>query len=285
MGLYVNVDELGKLLDSLFLVTGRKFTLLDDKFNDVITSKTTCEFCKLIQNSQLGIEKCFKSDQQALTEASKMNEVHFYRCHAGLIEAAIPVIVEGQILAYFMYGQILDDSSLETQWLHVKQRCRWHPDISALHDAFYKLDRLSHSTLNAYANLLSAFASYIWLQEYVKRQELSDAQHLINYINNNYMKRLTLESISLELGIGRTKLCDTAREHFACSVMNLVRQRRVEVAKKLLIDSNLSIGQVANEVGISDSSYFAKVFKSATGCSPYNYRKQSQMTSHNFSAH
>ncbi|HHW93099.1 MAG TPA: helix-turn-helix domain-containing protein [Clostridiaceae bacterium] len=278
MGLYVNVDELGKLLNSLFLVTGRKFTLKDDKFNDVITSKTTCEFCKLIQNTQFGLEKCLKCDQQALTEASKKNEVHFYRCHAGLIEAAIPVMVEGQILAYFMYGQVLDDSSPETQWLHVKQLCKWHPDISALYDAFCKLDHLSHSTLNAYANMLSAFASYIWLQEYVKSQELSDAQRLINFINRNYMKRLTLESISLELGIGRTKLCETAKEHFACSVMDLIRQRRVEVAKKLLIDSDLSVGQVANEVGISDSSYFAKVFKSTTGCAPFNYRKQSQKT-------
>lgn len=281
MGLYVNLDELGKLLNSLFLVTGRKFTLLDNQFNDVITSKTTCEFCKLIQNSQLGVEKCYKSDQEALTEASKKNEVHFYRCHAGLIEAAIPVTVEGQILAYLMYGQVLDDSSLETQWLHVKQQCSWHPDISGLYDAFYKLDRLSYPTLNAYAHLLSAFASYIWLQEYVKSQKLSDAQRLINYINSNYMKRLTLENISLELGIGRTKLCDTTRQHFSCSVMDLIRQRRVDVAKKLLIDSDLSVGQVANEVGISDSSYFAKVFKSITGCTPFNYRKQSQKTSNN----
>ena len=46
-------DKLAKLLNSLYLLTGRKITLKDSDFNNVITSNTACEFCRLIQSLSL----------------------------------------------------------------------------------------------------------------------------------------------------------------------------------------------------------------------------------------
>jgi two-component system response regulator YesN len=49
---------------------------------------------------------------------------------------------------------------------------------------------------------------------------------------------------------------------------------RVEKAKELLKDSNLSIATIAIEVGYNDQSYFSKVFKYWEGISPARYRKK-----------
>ena len=92
-------DKLAKLLNSLYLLTGRKITLKDSDFNNVITSNTACEFCRLIQSTPFGYEKCLACDTEALAYAKRQNKAYLYRCHAGLMEAAVPVMEKGRLLA------------------------------------------------------------------------------------------------------------------------------------------------------------------------------------------
>jgi len=266
-------EKLAELLKSLYLITGRKITLKSSDFNDVITSNNSCEFCKVIQSTPQGFEKCLACDTTALGFARKQNKAYLYRCHAGLMEAAIPVMEKGHLLAYLMYGQILDDSPLDKQWNYIERRCQWHSDLPRLKEAFFKLDQLSMKTLLAYADVLSACASYIWLHEYVRQSELTESQLLSAYIEANYSRPLTLGIISTELGIGKTKLCETARKSFSCSVQQLIRRQRVEAAIKLMATSNIPISGIAEAVGIVDSNYFVKVFKAFTGFTPLHYKK------------
>ena len=266
-------DKLAKLLNSLYLLTGRKITLKDSDFNNVITSNTACEFCRLIQSTPFGYEKCLACDTEALAYAKRQNKAYLYRCHAGLMEAAVPVMEKGRLLAYLMYGQVLDEAPLEEQWARIKRQCAWHEDLPALRVAFYRLDQLEQKTLQAYADVLSVCASYIWLHEYVKQSEPTESQMIASYIDKNYTRPLTLGVISTELGIGKTKLCETARNSFSCSVQQLIRQRRVEAAKELMAEGDLPISQIAEAVGIGDSNYFVKVFKAATGYTPLRYKK------------
>ncbi len=269
-----DLKKLARLLNSLYLIMGRKITLKGSDFNNVISSNTACAFCQLIQNTPYGYKKCLECDTQALLRARQQGRAYLYRCHAGLVEAAIPVMEEGNLLAYLMYGQILDDSSLEEQWARIELQCQWHSDLPALKQAFYQLDQLDQKTLWAYADVLSACASYIWLHEYVKQSEPGEAQLLSSYIKKNYARPLTLNLISTELGIGKTKLCETARRSFSCTVHQLIRQQRIDAAKGLMASGrDLPIGRIAEMVGIGDSNYFVKVFKAATGYTPLRYKK------------
>lgn len=269
-------DKLKELLNSLYLLTGRKISLMDCNFNNVISSKKPCEFCRLIQNTTYGFEKCLACDTQALTYAREKNRVHVYRCHAGLVEAAVPIMEKGQLLAYLMYGQVLDESPLEEQWDRIQRQCSWYQDMGALRGAFYQLDQLEKKTLRAYADVLSACASYIWLHEYVKKDDLTEGQQIYAYIEKNYTRPLTLSTISTDLGMGKTKLCGVTRENFGCSVQQLIRRRRVEAAKELMAAGDLPISRIAETVGIGDSNYFVKIFKAATGYTPLRYKKMLQ---------
>ena len=269
-------DKLEKLLNSLYLITDHKITLKSCDFNDVITSNSATEFCRLIQSTAYGHEKCIACNTRALIHARHRNGAYLYRCHAGLVDAAIPVTAGGRLLAYLMYGQVLDESPLDDQWMYIERQCSWYSDLYALRDAFDRLNHLDQKILWAYADILSACASYIGLQEYVKQTELSEAQLLASYSEENYAKELTLGIISTELGIGKTKLCETARKNFDCSIQQLIRQRRVEAAKALMTTGNMSIREIAEAVGISDSNYFVKVFKGATGYTPLRYKRMIQ---------
>ena len=55
----------------------------------------------------------------------------------------------------------------------------------------------------------------------------------------------------------------------------LVTERVVLEAKRLLIHSEKTVSQVADQLGYSDQSYFIRVFKKHTGTTPDQYRAQS----------
>ena len=57
-------DKLAKLLNSLYLLTGRKITLKDSDFNNVITSNTACEFCRLIQSTPFATRNAWPAIQR-----------------------------------------------------------------------------------------------------------------------------------------------------------------------------------------------------------------------------
>lgn len=274
MGSVYNFGELTRLLNSLSLITGRKITLKDETFRDILTSAGACGFCRLIQDTEYGHQKCLACDRRALTHARRQGGACLYRCHAGLTEAAVPVMGEGQLVGYLMYGQVLDEAPSEAGWRRIEARCGWHGRLPELKEAYFGLEHLSRETLEAYAEVLNACASYIWLHRYAQRSRMTDAQRLKAYVEENYARPLTLERLSSELGVGKTKLCLAARQELGCSVQQLVRRRRVEAARQLLESGGLSVGEIGEAVGICDSDYFIKTFKQLTGQTPLRYRKE-----------
>ena len=56
--------------------------------------------------------------------------------------------------------------------------------------------------------------------------------------------------------------------------MNYIISKRMDNARKLLINTDKKIKDISNEVGYKDIYYFTKVFKKEIGVSPSEYRKQ-----------
>ena len=58
------------------------------------------------------------------------------------------------------------------------------------------------------------------------------------------------------------------------AITDYIINKRIAVAKQLLIKTNLSITDISTRVGTSYSSYFTKIFKEQTGMTPQEYRQQ-----------
>ena len=61
---------------------------------------------------------------------------------------------------------------------------------------------------------------------------------------------------------------------FELTPSDYIRNTRLVYAKELLISSEFSIGLIAEQVGFSSQSYFARCFKSMYGQSPKQFRDQ-----------
>ena len=58
------------------------------------------------------------------------------------------------------------------------------------------------------------------------------------------------------------------------SATELIRNRKLLEAKRLLTFTDLTVSEITNRLGFTDSSYFAKAFKKESGAPPLDFRRQ-----------
>ena len=95
-------------------------------------------------------------------------------------------------------------------------------------------------------------------------------------INEFYQTGITLEEIGMKLSITPEYLGTLFHKEVGVSFSAYIRNYRIEKAKELLCGTQLKLYEIAEQVGYSDSKYFGKVFKEATGMLPTEYRKNFQ---------
>ena len=276
MNILFNNDRLLRLITNLYTLTGIRANIFDLSGKDICLTQGHMPFCEKINACPEGHKRCTDCDAQHAALCMGRDTVHFYRCHAGICEAILPICSDGMPLAYLVFGQYLDTTSMESQWERTKRILDWYPEgADSLREAFFAFRQYTAQEITAYAETLQALASYIHLTGLIQTAEYSDLQKLELYLEHHYMEKLSLASISEALDISRTKLCSLAKRLSGGQTLShIIAQRRVEPAKLLLVRGDLPISAVAESVGISDYNYFTKVFRSATGMTPSAYRAQ-----------
>lgn len=269
-------DQLLQLVTNLYVLTGLTANILDPKGRDIHLFEDHPPFCRAINSLPEGHQRCVNCDMWKVRNYTSDKGFQFYRCHAGICEAVMPLYDKKNPLAYLIFGCYLDSSPMEEQWERTRPRLGWYPGgPDQLKSAFFQFRQYSDQELRAYAETLEALSAYIQLKGMIRATEQTDLQKLELYLDQHYMEKLSLASISKEMHIGRTKLCTLAKELSGGRTLSyLIAQRRINAAKRLLVQSSLPISAVAEAVGISDYNYFSKVFRSITGTTPSAFRKQ-----------
>lgn len=105
------------------------------------------------------------------------------------------------------------------------------------------------------------------------REDVLRVKAMLRFIHQNYSQPISVAQIAGSAGV-----CE--RECFRCFARVLdatprgyLTQHRVDVAARLLSETNASVTQIALQCGFTNSSYFGKVFRQMIGCSPREFRK------------
>lgn len=264
-------DRLARLLNNLHLCTGIKFALMDERGQEVYTSSERTSFCSAIVNEG-GLGKCLACDRQMVEFVMRTHQPRRYQCHAGLYEAAMPVMDEDQVVAIILFGQMLDDSPREEQWTRIRQQCAWHPDMDTLHQAFFQLRQISEQQMVACMEISRTCVREVRMHGLANSDHHDDALRLKLYIDAHYADDLNTDRLSEALHMGKTNLYAVCQKRFRMTPMQMVTHARIEAAKELLLATRESIKFISQTVGFSDQSYFAKVFRKQTGSTPQEYR-------------
>ncbi len=95
----------------------------------------------------------------------------------------------------------------------------------------------------------------------------------VSLVNENYKKGFTVAEYARLLPISSRSLSDLTQQLLNKTPSQMVQERIILEAQRLLLYSNLNINQVGYRLGFDDASYFVKYFKKYTGMSPSAFRK------------
>lgn len=96
---------------------------------------------------------------------------------------------------------------------------------------------------------------------------------IADYFAANYMKKeLSLDKASKELGISKYDISKCIKKNLGMSYKQYLNGVRIAEVKRLLNKSELSVSEIAYQVGYNNISHFNRIFKTETGLSPKEYR-------------
>jgi AraC-like DNA-binding protein len=119
-------------------------------------------------------------------------------------------------------------------------------------------------------------ASIFYIHRSFKSNKIENIDILnasVRFIHEHFNEPLSVKQLASISCVSKSYLSRLFIKKLGVSPMRYLNTVRVDIAKKLLIDSKLSIGDIAAKVGFSDPLYFSRVFSKSTGLPPAKFRK------------
>jgi AraC-like DNA-binding protein len=109
-----------------------------------------------------------------------------------------------------------------------------------------------------------------------ERKEKNYADLIIQYLAQNFSNpNLKLEDIAKEIGLTENQISFELKAYSGKTFKSYLNFIRIEKAKKLLLESDLQVSEIAFEVGYNSAHHFIRVFKELEEASPSGFRKAS----------
>ncbi len=128
--------------------------------------------------------------------------------------------------------------------------------------------------------LLSRYYNHMGMQQKVlplrKQESQMTARRIHGYMERNYDKKISLQSLSELFNISTRQLNRLVRREYGRSVIEILHDIRIGRARHLLLDTEEKVIAIAAMVGYDDPSFFSRLFQRLTGCSPSQYRVEGQ---------
>ena len=98
------------------------------------------------------------------------------------------------------------------------------------------------------------------------------------YIDLHFKEALTLEQLAEEGHMNKYYLSHAFKREYGVSPINYMISKRIEESKYLLVETDLSMSQIAQLLGFSSLSYFSQVFRRTQSVTPKDYRSSQKHT-------
>jgi AraC-like DNA-binding protein len=102
------------------------------------------------------------------------------------------------------------------------------------------------------------------------------ARGLRGLIEAKFKTQPTVAALARELAVTPGHLSEVAKALTGVTVRDLLAQRTLLEARRLLLHSELSVSEIAYALGYEDPSYFARRFRRAAGLAPGDFREQAR---------
>ncbi|MEZ4601680.1 MAG: PocR ligand-binding domain-containing protein [Syntrophotaleaceae bacterium] len=157
----IDRSTLDKIMTAYTKATGMGGSICDTQGNILAGPYNYSDFClNFCRGSAKGRKKCMASARFGAHEAMRPGANAIYAClNAGLVDCAAPILVEGQLIAVIICGQVrTEDYEIDRDLAAHHAIDIGIRDISGYLEALYRIPRISYRQLKDYATLLKIIA-------------------------------------------------------------------------------------------------------------------------------
>lgn len=114
------------------------------------------------------------------------------------------------------------------------------------------------------------------LQDQKSRQmsKVENIEKALEMIYYRYAEPIRIEDAAAATGYGKSNFCKIFKATFGSSFHQALNQQRIQSACILLKETNMSVSEIAQEVGLPECKSFCRIFKKTMNSTPGQYRKQ-----------
>ena len=171
----------------------------------------------------------------------------------------------------------------ENGWFHLvlRQDVPWQREALAqagrayglLEEAAYGYELRVRSALSEVLVALAGHLPELPSQPSRNQAEIRRVRQMLTFIQGHYTQPLRVEDIAASVFISRRECMRAFQNVLGISPIQYVLQLRVRKAKELLLETELSLGEICAACGFQGQSYFTKVFRERTGTTPGKFRE------------
>lgn len=198
-------------------------------------------------------------------------------------------VLGGLLITYFIYSQKrhrkLQNELYQAQVREQEQekagraKVRFFTDVSTeLKTPLLRLQTMVDVNLVPYVQemlqIMDKYADRYCIdvgRDYSKQQTEQNLDKLTRLIDERMDRHIDIDLLAREMGMSRRKLFDFVKNNTGKSIIEYIRSYRLSTAAKLLFETNLTVLEVMDKVGIESQSYFVKSFKKEFGDTPADF--------------
>ena len=99
-------------------------------------------------------------------------------------------------------------------------------------------------------------------------------EKICTYLAENYLQKFSLTEVAARFYISPYYLSRLFRRVTGQSIVDYINNRRIDAARRLLENTELSISDIAEQTGFASAAHFRRVFREVMDISPLQYRKK-----------
>lgn len=98
-------------------------------------------------------------------------------------------------------------------------------------------------------------------------------RQIMDEVQKNYREDMNLKTLAYKYHMNASYLGQIFQKEVGCSFTQYLSTKKIEIAKELILNTNMKINDIAKEVGYPDTSYFYRKFKQHYGVAPASLRE------------